>query len=409
MAAVAMLALAGGIVAVPVEVAAADTKASASSTRGDVRALQRKVGVTADGIFGPATERALKRWQRRHGLVADGIAGPQTRSAMGLGAGPVLKRKRSSARGRAGRAHHRSHRGGGVRSLQRRIGVPADGVFGPATEAALKRWQAAHGLVADGVAGPQTREKLGLGPGPVLKRRGGGSGGGGGGRVSRLIRAANRIAERAVQVRRRARDLPRQRLRLLGVGLLRAALRGPAADPARLERADELRPSGPRPPRDDLRERGPRLHDGRRPPLRHERDPRDRLALDQHGALVLRLRRAPPAGPLGRRVALGGHSEPRPAELDDVVAEHLAPWIVRVEVQPLAAVGDLAAGSSPNRPEQRRLDAPAGARASSREEGRPRHGALTTAAVPAAVAFARERVDGPIAPAEEHRAELRAA
>ena len=194
MAAVAMLALSGGIVAVPVEVAAADTRASASSKRGDVRALQRKVGVPADGIFGPATERALKRWQRRRGLVADGIAGPQTRSAMGLGAGPVLKRKRGSARpGRRSRAG-RAERGGGVRSLQRRIGVPADGVFGPGTEAALKRWQAAHGLAADGVAGPQTRQKLGLGPGPVLKRRGGGSGGRGGGRIQRLVRAANRIA-----------------------------------------------------------------------------------------------------------------------------------------------------------------------------------------------------------------------
>ena len=190
MAAVAMLALAGGIAAVPVGGAAAETRASASSTRSDVRALQRKVGVAADGIFGPATERALKRWQRRHGLVADGIAGPQTRSAMGLGAGPVLKRGRSPAR----RAQTRSHGGSGVRSLQRRIGVPADGVFGPATEAALKRWQAAHGLVADGIAGPQTREKLGLGPGPVLKRRSGGSGGRGGGRVHRLVRAANRIA-----------------------------------------------------------------------------------------------------------------------------------------------------------------------------------------------------------------------
>jgi len=191
-----MLALAGTIVAVPVEVAAADTKASASSRRSDVRALQRKIGVAADGVFGPATERALKRWQRRHGLVADGIAGPQTRSAMGLGAGPVLKRGRSSARrGHAGRAHHRSHRGGGVRSLQRRIGVPADGVFGPGTEAALKRWQSAHGLVADGVAGPRTRQKLGLGPGPMLKRRTGGSGGRGrGGPIHRLVRAANRIA-----------------------------------------------------------------------------------------------------------------------------------------------------------------------------------------------------------------------
>jgi hypothetical protein len=197
-AAVAMLALAGGIVAAPVGDAAADTKASASSKRGDVRALQRKVGVAADGIFGPATERALKRWQRRHGLVADGIAGPQTRSAMGLGPGPVLKRRGGGSgrrRGHAGRRHHRSHGGGGVRSLQRRIGVPADGIFGPGTEAALKRWQAAHGLVADGIAGPQTRRKLGLGPGPVLKRRGRSSGGrGGGGRVHRLIRAANRIA-----------------------------------------------------------------------------------------------------------------------------------------------------------------------------------------------------------------------
>jgi peptidoglycan hydrolase-like protein with peptidoglycan-binding domain len=188
-----MLALAGAIAAVPMEGAAADTKASASSVRGDIRALQRKVGVAADGIFGPATERALKRWQRRHGLVADGIAGPQTRSAMGLGSGPVLKRTRTHAR-RAGGARHRSHGGGGVRSLQRRIGVPADGVFGPATEAALKRWQAAHGLVPDGIAGPRTRAKLGLGPGPVLKRRSGGSAGRGGGRIHRLVRAANRIA-----------------------------------------------------------------------------------------------------------------------------------------------------------------------------------------------------------------------
>jgi hypothetical protein len=196
-AAAAMLALAGGIVAVPAQDAVASTKANASSTRGDVRALQRKVGVSADGVFGPATERAVKRWQRRHGLVADGIVGPQTRSAMGLGSGPVLKRKRSGShrrRGHAGRAHHRSHGGGGVRSLQRRIGVPADGVFGPGTEAALKRWQAAHGLVADGVAGPQTRSKLGLGPGRVLKRRGHGGGGSGGGRIHRLVRAANRIA-----------------------------------------------------------------------------------------------------------------------------------------------------------------------------------------------------------------------
>ncbi len=53
--------------------------------RGDaVRAIQRELGITADGVFGPITERAVKRFQRRHELVPDGIVGPLTRSALGL-------------------------------------------------------------------------------------------------------------------------------------------------------------------------------------------------------------------------------------------------------------------------------------------------------------------------------------
>jgi hypothetical protein len=40
--------------------------------------------VAADGVFGPITERAVKRFQRSNGLLVDGIVGPQTRAALGL-------------------------------------------------------------------------------------------------------------------------------------------------------------------------------------------------------------------------------------------------------------------------------------------------------------------------------------
>jgi len=96
------LALACGMAAGAPAVAGADVKAGAASKRSDIRALQRKVGVSADGIFGPATEAAVKRWQRRHGLAADGVVGSQTRAAMGLGSGPVLKRRHGGSGGGGG-------------------------------------------------------------------------------------------------------------------------------------------------------------------------------------------------------------------------------------------------------------------------------------------------------------------
>nr|WP_246307592.1 peptidoglycan-binding domain-containing protein [Azospirillum melinis] len=49
-----------------------------------VIAIQRKLAITADGIYGPATTRAVQTWQRNNGLVADGIVGPRTAAAMGL-------------------------------------------------------------------------------------------------------------------------------------------------------------------------------------------------------------------------------------------------------------------------------------------------------------------------------------
>ena len=49
-----------------------------------VRAVQRALGVTADGIYGRVTRRAVRRFQRAHGLTVDGIAGAQTLAALGV-------------------------------------------------------------------------------------------------------------------------------------------------------------------------------------------------------------------------------------------------------------------------------------------------------------------------------------
>jgi len=60
------------------------------STGEDVKKLQTKLGLTADGSFGPKTETVVKEWQTKNGLTADGIVGDGTWSKM-FGTTQVVK------------------------------------------------------------------------------------------------------------------------------------------------------------------------------------------------------------------------------------------------------------------------------------------------------------------------------
>jgi len=56
------------------------------STGEAVRAIQARLGLPADGVYGVATERAVRAFQARSGLGADGVVGPVTWTRlMGLG------------------------------------------------------------------------------------------------------------------------------------------------------------------------------------------------------------------------------------------------------------------------------------------------------------------------------------
>lgn len=48
----------------------------------------------------------------------------------------------------------------GLRVAQIRLGVAADGLYGPLTAAAVRRWQTNHGLAVDGLLGPATWRSL---------------------------------------------------------------------------------------------------------------------------------------------------------------------------------------------------------------------------------------------------------
>ena len=57
----------------------------------DVKKLQSKLGLDADGAFGSKTEEAVKNFQTKNGLTPDGIVGPKTwEKIMSIGSTPQV-------------------------------------------------------------------------------------------------------------------------------------------------------------------------------------------------------------------------------------------------------------------------------------------------------------------------------
>ena len=115
-----------------------------------------------DGIYGTKTEMAVRYFQQRNGLVVDGIAGPATLAAMGLSSDTAATAASSST------TLKRGSQGSTVRTLQTRLKEwgyytgAVDGVYGAATEAAVKKFQKKNGLTVDGIAGPATLRAIGI-------------------------------------------------------------------------------------------------------------------------------------------------------------------------------------------------------------------------------------------------------
>lgn len=133
----------------------------------DIAYLQKFLGITVDGLFGRMSEAAVKEWQKTlKDVEPDGVVGPKSWALIP----DVLTeentfKKSSTAKTTAkpkypGKVLRRGSRGDNVKFLQSKIGTTADGIFGPKTEAAVKKFQRSKNIAVDGIVGPVTWGKL---------------------------------------------------------------------------------------------------------------------------------------------------------------------------------------------------------------------------------------------------------
>ena len=122
--------------------------------RGDrVRDLQQVLGLSVDGVYGPATRAVHLAEIEEWGLAADGIPPIPTTTTTTTTEAPVDEEAVLLA------SYGWNERGAGVRVLQGVLGIGVDGHYGPATRAAHLAEIEERGLVAAGVpAVPTTTE-----------------------------------------------------------------------------------------------------------------------------------------------------------------------------------------------------------------------------------------------------------
>jgi putative cell wall-binding protein len=115
-----------------------------------VVALQKALGITADGVFGAGTEATVISFQTSVNLPPTGQVDPATWSALQRAVYPLLPyRSIVLKRGVTGQS-------AAVKALQRALKVESDGVFGPITESAVKAAQKQAGLTVTGVVDAPT-------------------------------------------------------------------------------------------------------------------------------------------------------------------------------------------------------------------------------------------------------------
>lgn len=102
-----------------------------------------------DGSFGPKTKAAVIDFQKSVALPADGIVGPNTWSKLPADPNTPLIKKGSTGTAVTGMQKALKNAGGPDPG-------PADGHFGPKTEAAVKAYQTDRGVPSDGIVGDRT-------------------------------------------------------------------------------------------------------------------------------------------------------------------------------------------------------------------------------------------------------------